>query len=149
MTQSNDDNVHLIDTLDHPSRGDNAHALLHEIVSLLEHLLEHDEPSHIDLQAIPLTTEDLELLAEVLGEGDINAEILDYGVTRISASGIPGVWWVVQLDDNEQTIGQFIEINYCPEALIAEDEDIREGRDALKARLFEAGMKFKRRSPKP
>lgn len=147
MTQDNGDNIHLIDTLDNPSRGDNAHALLHEIVNLLEQLLEHDEPSHIDLQAIPLGQEDLDMLAESLGEGDINAEIIDYGVTRISATGIPGVWWVVQLDENEQILGKFIEINYCPESLIAADEDIREGREALKARLFEAGMKHSRRPP--
>lgn len=148
MKQDNGDNIHLIDTLEHPSQGDNAHALLHEIVKLLEQLLEHDEPSHIDLLAIPLTTEDMELLAETLGEGEINAELFDFGVTRISATGIPGVWWVVQLDDNEQILGKFIEINYCPEALIAQDENIREGREALQARLFEAGMKRPRGTSK-
>lgn len=148
MTQENGNNIHLIDTLDHPSQGDNAHAMLHEIVSLLEQLLEHDQPSHIDLQAIPLGPEDMRVLAEALGEGDIHAELMDFGFTRISATGIPGVWWVVQLDDAEQIIGEFIEINYCPDALIAADEDIREGREALKARLFEAGMKRTRRTPR-
>lgn len=148
MTQENGDTIHLIDTLEHPSSGDNAHALLHEIVKLLEQLLEQDQPSHIDLQAIPLSSEDLEILAETLGEGDINAEVFDYGVTRISATGIPGVWWVVQLDEAEQILGEFIEINYSPEAMIAASEDIREGREALKARLFEAGMQNKRRTPR-
>lgn len=145
MTQDDSDNIHLIDTLADSSRGDNAHALLHEIVDLLEQLLENDSPSHIDLQAIPLSSEDLELLAETLGEGDINAEVFDYGVTRVSATGIPGVWWVVQLDEAEQILGEFIEINYCPEVLVALDEDINEGRQALKARLFEADMRRKRR----
>jgi len=147
MKHDDGNTIHLIDTLDHPSRGDNAHALLHEIVKLLEQLLERDEPSHIDLQAIPLSTEDLEILAETLGEGDINAEVIDYGVTRISATGIPGVWWVVQLDEAEQILGEFIEVNYCPESIIALNEDIREGREALKARLFEARMQNKRRTP--
>jgi hypothetical protein len=148
MKQDKGDNVHLIDTLESASRGENAHALLHEIVNLLEHLMERDEPSNIDLMAIPLSEEDLEMLAETLGEGDINAEVIDYGVTQIAATGIPGIWWVVQLDEDEQVIGKYIEINYCPEAIVAQDEDIREGRDALKARLFETGMKYMRRTNK-
>lgn len=145
MKPDNESHIHLIQTLDNVSRGDNAHALLHEIVKLLKQLLEHDQPSHIDLQAIPLSQEDLELLAETLGEGDITAEMVDIGVTHISATGIPGVWWVLQLDATDQIIGEFIEINYCPVALIVPTEDIRDGRSALQARLFEAGMKHKRR----
>lgn len=140
--------IHLINTLDNVSRGDNAHALLHEIVKLLGELLQHDEPSHIDLQAIPLGPEDMELLTETLGEGEIHAEVTEFGISQVSATGIPGVWWVVQMDDNEQIIGEFIEINYVPEVLIAPTEEIRDGRQALKARLFEAGMKRKRSKPK-
>ncbi|MCW8841293.1 MAG: hydrogenase expression/formation protein [Gammaproteobacteria bacterium] len=146
MTRDEQQPIHLIRTLENASRGDNGHALLHEIVNLLGELLERDEPSHIDLQAIPLGPEDMEMLAQSLGEGEINAEITDIGTTHISATGIPGVWWVVQTDESEQVIGEFIEINYCPEALIAPTEDIRDGREALKARLFEAGMKRKRRT---
>lgn len=149
MAQDNEGNIHLIETLENASRGDNAHALLHEIVKLLEQLLENDEPSHIDLRAIPLGQEDMQMLADVLGEGDINAEVLEPANTRISATGIPGVWWVVQLDESEQVIGEFIEINYCPEALITLSEDIRDGREALKARLFQADLELKHRSPKP
>lgn len=148
MTHDKGDTIHLIDTLANVSRGDNAHALLHEIADLLQQLLAKDEPSHIDLQALPLSNDDLELLAETLGEGGVNAEVLEPGITRITSSGIPGVWWVVQLDESEQVIGKFIEINYCPEALIAPTEDIRDGREALKARLFEAGMR-NRRAKKP
>jgi len=71
--------------------------------------------------------------------------VADFGLTHISATGIPGVWWVVQMDESEQIIGEFLEINYVPEALIAPTEDIRDGREALKAKLFEADMKRKRR----
>lgn len=149
MAQDDDNKIHLIDTVDNASRGDNAHALLHEIVKLLEQLLKNDEPSHIDLRAIPLGQEDMQMLADVLGEGDINAEVLEPANTRISATGIPGVWWVVQLDESEQVISEFIEINYCPEALIILSEDIRDGRQALKARLFEADLDLKHRTPKP
>lgn len=147
MKQEHDTPIHLIKGLDHASHGDNAHALLHEIVKLLQQLLEADEPSHIDLQAIPLGQEDMEMLASALGEGEVSAEVIDFGITQVRATGIPGVWWVVQMDESGQLIGEFIEINYCPEALIVVTEDIREGREALRARLFEADMRRKRRTP--
>ena len=106
--------------------------------------MSQDEPSHIDLRAIPLSQKDLELLTETLGEGDVFAEVAEYGLTRARQTGIPGVWWVVHLDDEEQIIGEFIEVNYCPEVMITPTEDIREGREALRARLFEVEMARKR-----
>lgn len=147
MADKDTNNKLFTASLDDPSEGANGRALLHEIVGLLQHLLNEDEPSHIDLQALPLNQEDMALLMETLGEGGVYAELVDFGVTRIRQTGIPGVWWVVHLDEEEeQTIAEFIEINYCPEALITPDEDIREGREALQARLFEVEIEHKRRT---
>jgi len=146
MAQKDKQNIRFIQNLDNPSQGGNGRALLHEIVGLLQHLLSEDEPSHIDLREMPLNQDDMALLIETLGEGGIFAELADFGVTRIRQTGIPGVWWVVHLDEEEQIIAEFIEINYCPEALITPVEDIRDGREALQARLFEVEMEHKRRT---
>lgn len=129
-----------------PSQGENGYVLLHEVVELLQQLLSRDEPAHIDLRALPLSPLDIALLAETLGEGEVFAEVGGYGITRVRQTGIPGVWWVVHLGDEEQIIAEFIEVNYCPEVLITPTEDIRDGREALKARLFEVEMarKFKK-----
>lgn len=129
-----------------PSQGENGYVLLHEVVELLQQLLSRDEPAHIDLRALPLSPLDIALLAETLGEGEVFAEVGGYGITRVRQTGIPGVWWVVHLGDEEQIISEFIEVNYCPEVLITPTEDIRDGREALKARLFEVEMarKFKK-----
>lgn len=129
-----------------PSQGENGYVLLHEVVELLQQLLTRDEPAHIDLRALPLSPLDIALLAETLGEGEVFAEVGGYGITRVRQTGIPGVWWVVHLGDEEQIISEFIEVNYCPEVLITPTEDIRDGREALKARLFEVEMarKFKK-----
>lgn len=140
MTRKEDKNTRLINGLSESSQGGNGRAVLHEIVNLLQQLLNEDEPSHIDLRALPLSQTDIELLVEVLGEGDGYAELFDYGITRIRQTGIPGVWWVVHMDDEEQVISELIEINYTPEALIATVEDVKEGREALRARLFEVDM---------
>jgi hydrogenase-1 operon protein HyaF len=146
MTEDELREIHLLKGLKDPSQGENAYALLHEVVNLLQQLLSRDEPSHIDLRAIPFSRLDMALLAETLGEGGVYAEVADFGVTRVRQTGIPGVWWVVHLDDEEQIIGEFLEVNYCPEVLITPTEDIRDGREALQARLFEVEMARKRGS---
>lgn len=137
-------NKRFLQSLKNPSRGENGYALLHELVELLKELLSRDEPGHIDLRAIPLNQQDMSILTEILGEGEVFAEVGGYGLTRVRQTGIPGIWWVVHLDDQEQLIAEFIEVNYCPEVLITPTEDIREGREALKARLFEVEMARKR-----
>lgn len=144
MSNDEQNDVQFLQGLSNPSQGENAYALLHELVNLLHQLLSRDEPSHIDLRAIPLSQKDMTLLAETLGEGDVFAEVADFGLTRVRQTGIPGVWWVVHLDDEEQVIAEFIEVNYCPEVLITPTEDIRDGRAALQARLFEVEMARKR-----
>ncbi len=144
MSNDEQNEVPFLQGLSNPSQGENAYALLHELVNLLHQLLSRDEPSHIDLRAIPLSQQDMTLLAETLGEGDVFAEVADFGLTRVRQTGIPGVWWVVHLDDEEQVIAEFIEVNYCPEVLITPTEDIRDGREALQARLFEVEMARKR-----
>lgn len=118
-----------------PSRGENAQALLREIVILLKELLEKEEPGHIDLRALPLTHADYALLRETLGEGEITAEIHTMGVMRIQQSGVAGVWWITHYNEEADVIGEFIEIAYCPEGLIVDLESVEEGVDALRARL--------------
>lgn len=145
MTLDDQRTTRLLQKLKNPSQGGNGYAVLHELVELLQQLLIRDEPSHIDLRAIPLSQEDISLLEETLGEGEVFAEVGGYGLTRVRQTGVPGIWWVMHLDDEEHLIAEFIEINYCPEVLITPTEDIRDGRDALKARLFEVEMARKRK----
>ncbi len=127
--------------------GDAVSHVLQQIVQLLEALLKDDEPGHIDLEQSGLSLEERLVLQQMLGENGTQAEALDYGHTLIHSTGIPGVWWIQHLDATDHLIGEFIEVNYAPEALIVGTEEVRDGRDALKARLFEAGMARNRRKP--
>ncbi len=133
------------EALKNSSQGEYGYVLLHRVAELLQQLLTRDEPGHIDLRAIPMNHQDMALLVETLGEGEVLAEVFGFGLTRVRQTGIPGVWWVVHLDDEEQILSEFIEVNYCPEVLITPTEDIREGRAALQARLFEVEMARKRK----
>lgn len=143
MTDKSSD-IPLLAHSDDPSRGENGQALLHEIVALLKELLEKDEPGSIDLRALPLTRADYTLLRETLGEGDISAEVANLGVTRIQQTGVAGVWWITNYNEEDDIIGEFIEVAFCPEGLIADLESVEEGVDALQARLVELEYLSKR-----
>lgn len=115
----------------------NARAVLREVENLLERLIGAGEAGSIDLGGLPLTPEDYDLLEEALGEGEVHAEVHSLGPTRIHETGIPGVWWVTHYNDDDEVMAEFIEVTYCPEILLTPDEDVQEGLEALRARLFE------------
>lgn len=139
--------AHMLNAAHHPDDRDVVSHVLQQIVHLLDTLLKDDEPGHIDLEQSGLSMEERLALQEVLGENGTQAEVLDYGHSLIRSTGIPGVWWIQHLDATDHLIGEFIEVNYAPEVLIVGTEEVRDGRDALKARLFEAGMARNRRKP--
>ncbi|HEY0634478.1 MAG TPA: hydrogenase expression/formation C-terminal domain-containing protein [Gammaproteobacteria bacterium] len=120
-----------------PSGGVNAQTLLHEIAALLRGLLERDEPAHIDLRALPLSRQDYAMLRQTVGEGEIRAEVYNLGMTHIQQTGASGVWWITHYNEEQDVIGEFLEIAFCPEALIADVTAVEEGMDALQARLVE------------
>lgn len=121
----------------HVSGNGNARAVLREVENLLQKLLEEGEESSIDLSGLPLTPEDYDLLEETLGEGEVVAEVHSLGPTRIHETGIPGVWWVTHYNDEDEVLAEFIEVAWCPEILLAPEDDVKDGLEALRARLFE------------
>lgn len=129
---------------DESGRSIAARNLLHELVELLRKLVEEDEPSHIDLTAMELGEDDYALLRETLGEGDILAQVTNFGRVSVMECGYAGIWWVTHMDDEEQVLSDFLEVSYCPEVLIAEAEMVEDGFNALKAQLFEMDIVRKR-----
>lgn len=121
-----------------------ARKLLHELVERLEKLIKEDEPGHIELTAMELGEADYVLLRETLGEGDVMAEVSNFGEVTVMETGYAGIWWVTHLDEEGQVLSDFLEVGYCPEVLIADSETVEDGFNALKARLFEMEMARKR-----
>ncbi len=119
--------------------SDNARAVLSELEQMLKRLLDEGEESSIDLGGLPLGDEDYALLNEVLGEGEVHAEVDAVGMAEVQESGIPGIWWVLHYNEDEEVMAHFLEVTFCPELLSAPIEDVKEGLDALRARLFEVG----------
>lgn len=118
----------------------NGRAVLREIETLLGALVEKGEEGSIDLSSLPLTPEDYDLLEETLGEGEVTAEVNSLGPSRIHETGIPGVWWVTHYNDDDEVMAEFIEVTYCPEILLTPEDDVKDGLEALRARLFEENL---------
>lgn len=115
----------------------NARPVLIEIKAALEKLLADGTPTTIDLGAIPFAAGDERMLDEVLGKGELVAELDVMGRSHIEETGIPAVWRIDHFDENGETLSRFVEITYLPEILKTQREDAESGLSRLVARLAE------------
>lgn len=136
MSDKDEPDVPRFHRADIASHDASADAVLRELKEMLRQLLEKDENSSIDLLALPLSSWDYDKLREVLGIGGIQAEVSNGSQLLVEQTGIPGIWWISQFDEEGTVIGEFIEVNYCPEALIAPVEEVADGLSVLRARLL-------------
>jgi len=123
---------------------DNVRAILQEIVTLLDQLLESGANVEdgvtraIDIRSLPLLPGDYEALEDVLGTGEVSAEFDGgYGPTEIFETGISGVWWVKHFNEEGDIAAEFIEIARIPEILLSQEDDMRDGLKDLQERLHD------------
>ncbi len=119
--------------IDETLPAENARALLHELETHLQRLLETGESAQIDLASLPLTPADHELLDQVLGEGEVFATVSGLGVSEISDTAIPCVWRIEYYNSEEALVAEFIEVSRCPELLLTPVEDMQESPSLLRA----------------
>jgi hydrogenase-1 operon protein HyaF len=111
-------------------------AVLHEISSHLQDLLNNEATALIDLMGF-LSAPEREALKTILGEGEVSASLDTLGQSLIHETLVPGVWWVKHLNSDNQPIAENIEITRIPEILRSDSADIRDGLDALNGQLDE------------
>jgi len=111
--------------------------LLHEVRHALARLLEQGEATTIDLRSLPFGPGEEERLEQALGEGEIAVTLNALGPSTITETSIAGVWLVTHRNHNDEVLGKFIEITRIPSILQSQDEDIRDGLDALTTQLDE------------
>jgi hydrogenase-1 operon protein HyaF len=105
-------------------------AVIHEIDAKVCTLLAEGREGTIDLKWLRAAPQDLELLRETLGRGEVAASVASFGESRVEETAVPCVWWVCHRDDDAQVLGEFIEIAEIPELL-------RSDRQAVPRRLAE------------
>jgi hydrogenase-1 operon protein HyaF len=116
---------------------ENTLPLLHEIRHALQRLSESEEPTVIDLRAIPFGPGDEEQLLAFLGEGEVTAVLNALGDTRVNESRFPGVWLVDHRNTEGERIAFQIEITDIPAVLCAQPEDLSDSLEKLDQALNE------------
>lgn len=135
MKRLTDIPIKVVPTVPTPATSRNALPLLYEIATMLERLLNTGATDCIDLRRAPLSQEDYVLLKDTLGRGEVSATVAALGQTEIYETALPGVWWVVHYDQNEQPITEFLEVAKLPELLKSPSDEIRAGLARLHRKL--------------
>lgn len=140
MSSLDDISVTTVDPDDDASvLRENVRAILHEIEGMLDTLLVTGETGAIDIRSLPMLPGDYDALELALGNGEVSAEFDGgNGPTVVSETAVPGVWWVTHYNEGEEIAAEFIEVTRIPELLLSQDEDMRDGLDALRTRLRNA-----------
>jgi hydrogenase-1 operon protein HyaF len=91
----------------------------------------------INLSLLPHTPEDLDWLAEAVGEGAATILSRGYGNCRVTATALPQVWKVQFYNSMDTLILDTFEVTELPEVALAADEDLRDSairiRDVIEA----------------
>ena len=111
--------------------------LLHEIRHALVQLLDTGETTSIDLRGLPMAPGELERLTDILGRGEISAQLNALGKSKIYETSFPGIWLITHYNTNEEIMGKFIEITRMPEILLAQADDMKDALAALQVKLEE------------
>lgn len=109
----------------------NVRPILNEVAHALDRLLDTAEATVIDLASLPFAPGELARLEELLGDGELAADLDALGSSRIRETAYPGVWWLEHRNTEGDIAGRYIEITYTPEILKSQAADILAGRARL------------------
>ncbi len=102
----------------------NVKPLLNEVKHALDNLIETGHNTMIDLRSIPLAPGEEEKIMNLLGVGEVQAQLDALGLSEIFETQYAGVWVVTHYNDEGHIISRFIEVTRMPEILCSQTEDI-------------------------
>ena len=102
----------------------NVKPLLNEVKHALDNLIETGHNTMIDLRSIPLAPGEEEKIMNLLGVGEVQAQLDALGLSEIFETKYAGVWVVTHYNDEGHIISRFIEVTRMPEILCSQTEDI-------------------------
>jgi len=109
----------------------NVEPLMHEIRHALKNLLEQEQSSVIDLRSLPLAPGEEQKILDLLGRGEVSANLNALGDSEVYETTYPGVWLVTHYNDNDDIVGRFIEVTTIPEILMSQRPDITDAHERL------------------
>lgn len=111
--------------------------LLHELRHALLQFRDDGTEHCIDLNSLPLAVQDYRRLDELLGRGEIHAQLLALGESQITETRIPGIWRIIHYNTEHAVVGRFLEVTGCPAILKTQQQDLGSGIQDLE-RLIDA-----------
>jgi hydrogenase-1 operon protein HyaF len=102
----------------------NVAPLLHEVKHALDSLIETGKASIIDLRSIPLAPGEEDKILQILGQGEVQAQLYALGKSEVIETQYAGVWIVTHYNDDKDIISRFIEVTTMPEILCSQTEDV-------------------------
>lgn len=112
-------NIHVSNEL-----TQNVKPLLHEIKHGLNTLIETGSTTIIDLRSIPLAPGEEDKILNMLGQGEVQAQMNALGLSEVIETRYSGVWVVTHFNDEGNIISRFIEVTTMPEILNSQTEDM-------------------------
>lgn len=103
----------------------NVAPLLHEIRHALKRLADGKDGTTIDLRRLPLAPGEEDRIEDLLGTGEVRAEVDALGPTIVQETSFTGVWLVTHQNREGETVARFVEVTRVPEILKSQPEDIQ------------------------
>ena len=110
-------------------------SVIAEIGRMLEALSESGQAGSIDLRSLPLSDADRAQLEEVLGRGEVRAELELAGNSEVWETTYPGVWWIRHRGAGDKIATEEISVCAVPEILITHPVDIKAAAGRLREEL--------------
>ena len=110
-------------------------SVLAEVGRMLEALSESGQAGAIDLRSLPLSDADRAQLEEVLGRGEVRAELELAGNSEVWETTYPGVWWIRHRGAGDKIATEEISVCAIPEILITHPVDIKAAAGRLREEL--------------
>lgn len=114
-------------------------AILHEVQEMLEQYQAFGQHGSIDLRWLSLLPGDIDQLRDVLGDGEVTAQVNALGASSARETAIACVWWVEHGGPDGESLGTWIEVTEAPALLRSDRASIPYGLDTLRDRLVSFG----------
>jgi hydrogenase-1 operon protein HyaF len=115
--------------------GAGVSAILVELATLLERLVEQQIPAAIDLRSLPMSPKERDELEQLLGEGEVQATILAGGLSVLRETRFAGIWWVMHRNAQDELIAEMLEVTYVPQMLASASDEVTAAALALRERI--------------
>ena len=99
--------------------------LLIELQHALLRLAADGETRTIDLRALPLAPGEPEALEQMLGRGEVHAQLDALGPSEIIETRFPGIWRITHYNQNREIMGSFLEVTTLPQLLQTPSEELQ------------------------